>query len=134
MTDEAVLRDLIAAARSACENTYSPYSNYPVGSAVLADDGRIFSGCNVENRVYGGTICAERTALVKAVSEGAIRFKAIAVFCKKGNEAWPCGLCRQFIMEFGPKINVVVEDGAGRLICRTIGELLPETPTAAGIS
>ena len=113
------------AAKAAADKTYSPYSSYPVGAAVLAEDGRIFAGCNVENASYGGTICAERTAYVKAVSEGARRFAAVAVFCKKAHDCWPCGLCRQFMSEFGVDIDVVVEGADGSLKSLKLGELLP---------
>lgn len=98
----------------------------------MTDDGQVFTGCNVENRVHGGSICAERTAIVKAVSEGHRSFRAIAVFCKEG-EGWPCGVCRQFIREFGPAIDVIVESDGGNLIFYPISELLPEMPAPATV-
>lgn len=124
-TDSEQYRALVEEAKRAAARTYSPYSLYPVGSAVLADDGRVFSGCNVENASYGGTICAERTAIVKAVSEGATRFQAIAVFCEKAHECWPCGICRQFACEFGVEVDVVVEKKDGSLAVMKLKELLP---------
>src|SRR5437660_5310948 len=107
--NEEKYRKLLDAAKLAAERTYSPYSGYPVGSAILAHDGKVFSGCNVEHASYGGAICAERSAVVKAVSEGSTKFAAIAVYCAKGHDCWPCGICRQFICEFGVDVDIVVE-------------------------
>jgi cytidine deaminase len=132
MTQPAIYRQLADAARAAAEKAYAPYSNYFVGSAVLTASGQVFTGCNVESKVLGGTICAERTALVKAISEGHRDIQAVAVHCRN-NEGWPCGVCRQFIMEFGPEIVVIVESEGGNLICRTISELLPEMPVGAAV-
>ena len=84
-------------ARSAA---YSPYSGYPVGAAILTADGRIFTGCNIENISFGATICAERTAAVKAISEGSLRFAAVAVVSREDTPCLPCGICRQFLSEF----------------------------------
>ena len=84
---------LLALAREAMKRSYSPYSSYPVGAALLASDGRVFQGCNIENASFGLTNCAERTAVFKAVSEGATSFEAIAIAAK--TKAWPCGACRQ---------------------------------------
>ena len=104
--------ELLALAREAMDSAYVPYSNYAVGACLLAEDGRVFAGCNVENASYGATICAERTAVVKAVSEGARRFAAIAV-AARGSAPYPCGICRQILNEFGPKMRVLVTwDGA----------------------
>lgn len=94
---------LIDKAKEAMFNAYSPYSKFQVGAAILTEDGRIFTGCNIENSSYGATICAERTAAVKAVSEGAIHFKAIAIVCSSKEFAFPCGICRQFVGEFMDK-------------------------------
>lgn len=118
---------LIQAAKVAAESAYAPYSNYFVGAALLTESGEIFTGCNIENRVLGGSICAERTAIVKAVSEGHRRFQAIAVHCKN-NEGWPCGVCRQFIAEFGPETQIIVESDNKKLVVKKISELLPEKP------
>lgn len=120
---------LVQAAKDAAEMAYAPYSNYFVGAALLTESGEIFTGCNVENRVLGGAICAERTAIVKAVSEGHIKFRAIAVHCKN-NEGWPCGVCRQFIFEFGPEIEIIVESEGQKLVIRKISELLPQRPVS----
>ena len=98
---------LLALARQAMERSYSPYSHYPVGAALLCADGRVFQGCNVENASYGLANCAERTAVFKAVSEGAAAFTAIAIAAGK-SAPWPCGACRQVLNEFAPGIRVLV--------------------------
>ena len=116
---------LLASAKQAAERSYSPYSRFAVGAAVLTEEGKVFTGCNVENVSLGGTICAERTALVKAVSEGHKKFKAIAVYCKKAPGGWPCGICRQFITEFGPDTEVVVEHADGKIESIKIKDLEP---------
>lgn len=103
VTDE----ELIALARQAMQNSYSPYSHFKVGAALLCPDGRVFTGCNIENASYGATNCAERTALFKAVSEGAREFIAIAVTAEK-SAPWPCGICRQALNEFAPDLRVIV--------------------------
>ena len=104
--------------------SYVPYSNYPVGAALLARDGRVFTGCNVENAAYGNTMCAERTALFKAVSEGAREFEAVAI-AARGSAPFPCGACRQSLYEFAPDLRVMVTwDGNVRKT--TLRELLPE--------
>jgi cytidine deaminase len=121
----ALYRDLLAKARQALANAWCPHSDYAVGAALLTRSGQIFTGCNVENNNFAGTICAERTAFVKAVSEGHREFEAVAVACKKTFDCWPCGLCRQFMSEFGVDLLVVVE-GADRTIkTRLLDELLP---------
>lgn len=102
-SDEA----LLALAREACKRSYSPYSRYAVGAALLCADGRIFQGCNIENASFGLTNCAERTALFKAVSEGAYEFTTIAI-AAKDSAPWPCGACRQALNEFAPDIRVIV--------------------------
>ena len=121
------LTTLSRAAIDAAERAYAPYSKFKVGAALLAEDGRVFTGCNVENASYGLTNCAERTAVFKAVSEGVTRFKAIAIAGGVGDVAMPCGACRQVLAEFCPPempVRCVTLDGA---VARdfTIGELLP---------
>lgn len=116
---------LLALAREAMERSYSPYSHYPVGAALHAKDGRIFLGCNIENASFGATICAERTAMVKAVSEGAREFDVIAI-STKDTPGWPCGICRQFMSEFSPDIRVIVTWGDGAHVEEsTLGQILP---------
>ncbi|MGE5138610.1 MAG: cytidine deaminase [Rudaea sp.] len=115
--------ELIAAATAARERAYAPYSKYPVGAAVLGKSGRVFTGCNVENVSFGLTVCAERTAILKAVSEGEREFDALAVVTSNGGA--PCGACRQVIFEFAsPDIPIVVSDTAGSHVIHTISELL----------
>lgn len=123
-----VLPLLIQAAQEALRHSYSPYSKFRVGAALLADDGRVFTGCNIENAAYSPSICAERTAFVKALSEGVRRFVAIGVVCEKAPGAWPCGVCRQFMSEFGPELVVAAGGGPeGKYEVMTIAELLPRS-------
>jgi cytidine deaminase len=122
---ESTYKALLEKAKEASERSYAPYSKFPVGAALLTKDGKVFLGCNVENASYGGTICAERTAMVKAISEGSTEFSAIAVYCKKAKDAWPCGFCRQFICEFGAQIEIITEGMKGELQVMKISELLP---------
>lgn len=121
---EVVYPLLIKTAKEALEKSYSPYSKFRVGAALLAEDGQIFTGCNVENAAYGPTICAERTAIVKAVSEGVRKFKAIGVVCESAPGSWPCGLCRQVISEFGSETIIVVDKG-NQWETASIAEILP---------
>ena len=107
-------RGLIAAAASAAEQAYCPYSHYPVGAALEADDGVVFTGCNIENAAYPAGICAERVALVKAVSEGRRRFTRLAVVTRTGGA--PCGICRQMLYEFAPDLRVIIADTAGNVV------------------
>ncbi len=102
--------ELIRSAREAMQFAYVPYSHYRVGAALLCKDGRVYTGCNIENGSYGATNCAERTALFKAVSEGAREFVAIAVTAEK-SAPWPCGICRQALNEFAPDLRVIVAFG-----------------------
>jgi len=115
---------LIAKAMEARKKAYAPYSHFAVGAALLAKSGRVYTGCNVENASYGLSICAERTAVFKAVSEGEREFEALAVVTDKG--VTPCGACRQVLMEFGDDIQVIVADVTGRYRVFGLQELLPE--------
>ena len=108
---ENEITTLVEKAITASQNAYAPYSNYPVGAALQTADGTIFTGCNVENASYPVTICAERTALVKAVSEGYRRFTAIVVVTPNGGS--PCGMCRQMLYEFAPELRVIIADTSG---------------------
>ncbi|WP_066636535.1 cytidine deaminase [Desulfolucanica intricata] len=116
---------LIALARAAREKAYTPYSKFKVGAALLAADGQVYTGCNVENVSYGLTICAERTAVVKAVSEGQREFKAIAVVADTEEYCSPCGACRQVLAEFGPDIKVYLVNRCGDYVTFTTAELMP---------
>ena len=118
-------KKLVEAARHVRQWAYVPYSNYPVGAALLSDSGKIYDGVNVENAAYPTTICAERTAVFKAISEGERNFTAIAVVTKKGGT--PCGACRQVLAEFNPDMVVIIADEDGRIIKETsLTKLLPD--------
>ena len=122
-------KELIRMALKAREGAYVPYSDFMVGAALRAEDGRVFTGCNVEN--YTPTNCAERTALFKAVSEGATKFTDIAVVGARRGEVnkqitSPCGVCRQALFEFGgPELNVIMAKTPEDFIERSMDELLP---------
>jgi cytidine deaminase len=119
-------RNLVDAARRASARAYCPYSRFPVGAAVLTDDGTIVAGCNVENASYGLTICAERSAVFQAVALGHRRLRAVAIYTPTPVPSAPCGACRQVLNEFGPDAEVVsVCDGPG-VLRRRLDELLPD--------
>ncbi len=120
---------LVKAALEAARASYSPYSRFPVGAALLAEGGKVYGGCNVENASYGLTLCAERVAVFKAVSEGRRTFKALAVAGGRGRAARPCGACLQVLSEFcGPDFPVILSslDKPGKAVAVTLGELLPQ--------
>ena len=122
MTD----RELMSRAKKASLNAYVPYSRFAVGAALECKDGTVFTGCNVENSSFGATICAERTAFVKAISEGTMEFEAIAIVSSDG-EAWPCGICRQFMKEFcDDDFKIITGDDEDSLKVYTMEEILPE--------
>lgn len=116
-------RGLMAEAEAARRRSYAPYSRFRVGAALLARDGRVFHGCNVENASLGLSICAERNAVWKAVSEGVHDFIAVAVTAGPGSGASPCGACRQVLQEFAPGLEVVWRE-RGRLVTRPLARLL----------
>ncbi len=116
--------ELMRAALRARENAYAPFSNFRVGAAVEDENGRVFTGCNVENATYGLTVCAERVAVWKGVSEGARRFRRVAV-AAGGKLAPPCGACRQILWEFGGDMEVALVNSAGETMTMRMGELLP---------
>ena len=120
-----VYKVLFRKALKTAERSYSPYSGFAVGAALLTDHGKIFTGVNVENASYGAAICAERTACVKAVSEGERDYKAIAVASPQG-KASPCGICRQFLYEFSPDMDVITGADADQLECVKLRSLLPD--------
>ena len=121
MTD----RQLADLALDARKHAYTPYSHFNVGAALLCKDGTVFTGCNVENAAYGSTICAERTALVKAISEGHRNFDAIAIAGSGDDFCWPCGSCRQMLFEFAPNLRVLAVRPDGQFQTATLAELLP---------
>jgi cytidine deaminase len=106
-------RSLIDAAINASRRAYAPYSKYHVGAALRATNGAVYQGCNIENASYPVTICAERVALVKAVSEGTLEFDTIAVVTENGGS--PCGMCRQMLFEFAPNLRVLIADMEGKV-------------------
>lgn len=118
------LNTLLEVAREAAKQAYAPYSGYLVGSAVKCADGSIYSGCNVENASFSLSICAERTAIFKAVSDGKRNFTAIAIYVDSDKIFPPCGACRQVMHEFGSKISVIYANHH-ETIESTIAELLP---------
>jgi len=122
MTD----RELVEKAFAMHEFSYVPYSNFPVGAAILCRDGSVFTGCNVENAAFGSTVCAERTALLKAVSEGhRDDWEVIAIAGRGEDYCWPCGSCRQMLYEFAPGLRVLVARGDGDFVSTTLDALLP---------
>jgi cytidine deaminase len=116
---------LIAAARTAREHAHAPYSNFRVGAAVRARSGRIFTGCNVENSTYGLTLCAERVAIFKAISEGERGFAAVAVVTDTDAFTPPCGACRQIIWEFCGDAEVVLANLKGKVEVLQMSALFP---------
>ncbi|MBR6312119.1 MAG: cytidine deaminase [Oscillospiraceae bacterium] len=122
MTD----RELINAAFAASENAWAPYSGFKVGAALLCSDGTVYTGCNIENSSLGVTICAERVALSKAVSDGRRKgFVMLAVAADSESYCMPCGLCRQFISEFSSDIEILSARGDGRYTSYRLSQLLP---------
>ena len=123
ITDEDIAT-LVHTAIEASRNAYAPYSHYRVGAALRAKDGTIYSGCNIENASFSAAVCAERTALVKAVSEGRQAFDAIVVTTKNGG--FPCGTCRQVLYEFAPDLRVIIANNEGQILHdMRLSDLLP---------
>ena len=119
------MQTLVEAGIAAMESAYAPYSNFKVGAAVLGASGRTYSGCNVENASYGLSVCAERVAIFKAISEGEKQIEAIAIANSSGKPAFPCGACRQVMAEFAAddmEVYLVSDEGVER---HTLAELLP---------
>ncbi|OFZ12530.1 MAG: cytidine deaminase [Bdellovibrionales bacterium RBG_16_40_8] len=125
-TLDKTYRKLFLIAKNTLDKAYSPYSHIKVASAVLMSNGRVYSGCNIENASYGATICAERVAIFKAISEGAKKIKAILVLTNR-NEIWPpCGICRQVMAEFASPITVVYATNLNKEFLKyRFSELLP---------
>lgn len=117
---------LIAAAKQARESAHAPYSNFKVGAALRSSSGRVFGGCNVENATYGLTVCAERVAIFKAISEGERKFDAIAVVTDTDPLASPCGACRQLIWEFCGDVPVIMSNLNGKMEVVRMKELFPK--------
>ena len=122
MTDQ----ELVQRALEMRKFSYAPYSHFAVGAALLCEDGTLFTGCNVENAAYGSTLCAERTALVKAVSEGRTTGWTTLAIAGIGEDfCWPCGACRQMLYEFAPKLRVLAVNQHGQFQQAGLWELLP---------
>ena len=136
MIDEKTAQDLIKTALETRKNSYSPYSSYAVGAAVLAQSGKIYGGCNIENASYGGTVCAERVAIFKAVAAGEKKLTALAVIGGPADtqdempgEAAPCGICRQVMREFGDPLTfeIIIAKSIANYRIYKLEELLPES-------
>ncbi|GMT25320.1 hypothetical protein PFISCL1PPCAC_16617, partial [Pristionchus fissidentatus] len=125
-------QELLDKARAGLVNSYSPYSKFPVSAILLCEDGTIFHGVNVENASYGGTICAERSALVAAASAGHRKFKSISIVTNLETPASPCGLCRQFMVEFG-NYEVIMGGANGSVQVSSTAQLLPFAFTPASL-
>ncbi len=121
-------RELVEKAYEAMEFSYSPYSNFKVGAALLTTSGKVYTGCNVEAASFGATNCAERTAIFKAISEGDRDYKAIAIVSSSRDWTYPCGICRQVIVEFGKDIDIIVAKDYDYEVYK-IDELLPKSFT-----
>lgn len=126
----ATEKELIEKAVAMLDMSYSPYSKFPVGAALECEDGAVYTGCNIENASYGLTICAERTAAFKAVSEGHTKFKRIVIAGRCEDYCWPCGACRQVLNEFGPDMEVICLNGKGEAAHTTLKELIPHAVDA----
>lgn len=122
MTD----RELINMAFTALKQAYSPYSGFTVGAALECEDGSVFLGCNIENAAYGETVCAERVAVYKAISEGRRKFRRIAVAANSSSYCMPCGSCRQVLSEFSPEMEILSAREDGRYVSYRLSELLPK--------
>ena len=121
MTDQ----ELVELAFTMLDRSYAPYSHFPVGAALEGSDGVVYTGCNVENAAYGSCICAERTALVKAVSEGCRSFRRLGVVGNSADYCWPCGSCRQMLYEFAPDLEILAANKDLQFVKYTLRQLLP---------
>jgi cytidine deaminase len=118
-------KELVSRARAAAPNAYAPYSGLCVGAALLTDSGSVYVGCNVENASYPAGICAERSAAAQAISHGERGFRAIAIAAPGRDYCSPCGICRQFLTEFAPEMEVFLTDTHDHIVRYTLSELLP---------
>lgn len=118
-------QELVEQAFTMLRYSYVPYSSFPVGAALECSDGSVYTGCNVENSAYGSSLCAERTALVKAVSEGKRSFTRLSVVASSADYCWPCGACRQMLYEFAPDLKILVARGDHQFVETTLSDLLP---------
>lgn len=125
MVDERTKKKLYEAAKSVWDNTYVPYSNFPLAAALLTKEGKIFTGVNIENAAYGVTMCAERTAIFKAVSEGYTEFEAMLLLSDTKKPITPCGSCRQVISEFSNDMDIIMTTYDNGQLIKKNKELLP---------
>jgi len=125
LTEEQA-RQLLAQAHAAAANSISPYSKFPVGAALLSTDGSVTTGCNIESPSILQEICAERLTMFKALSDGHRSFSHMAIATPLKPAIWPCGLCRQMLIEFAPELMVIVEDENGKILQQPVAELLPD--------
>ena len=119
------VEEMVEKAVKAMERSYSPYSGFKVGACLLTSDGECYTGCNIENSSYSLTLCAERTAAVKAVSEGHTKFRRIVIVGNSEDFCYPCGACRQFLYEFSPDMEVICLNRAREAKRMTLRELMP---------
>lgn len=118
-------RELLTLAKQASENAYAPYSRFQVGAALECLDGRVFTGCNIENSALGSTMCAERVAIYKAISEGETHFYRIAIYGESEDYCMPCGACRQVMSEFSQDMEVLCARASGGYVSYKLRELMP---------
>jgi cytidine deaminase len=123
--NEEQLAEMILSAKNVSKVSYSPYSKFPVGAAVITKDGQIFKGCNVENASYGLSICAERTAIFHMVAQGKRQIAAVVIYTPTATPATPCGACRQVISEFGPDALIIGVCDGPAVFTKKLSELLP---------
>lgn len=121
--------DLIKEAKLGMEKSYSPYSNFAVGAALLTKGGKVYRGCNIENAAYGAANCAERTALFSAIADGETEFEAIAIVSSSGQFTYPCGICRQVIAELMPEGRIICSNDENETHIFTVDEILPHSFT-----
>ena len=121
----ATERELTELAVAMLDRAYVPYSHFPVGAALECEDGTVFTGCNVENAAYGDTICAERVACCKAISEGRRDVLRSAIDAEGENYCMPCGSCRQFLCEFNPEMEVLCAKAGNRYVSYRLNQLMP---------
>lgn len=119
--------ELLKIAYKAKENAYAPYSSFKVGAAILTSKDNVYTGCNIENASYGATICAERTAIFKAISEGEKEFIKIAIVSTNNDLTFPCGICRQVLYEFMPKGEIILMNDKKEIKTFSLDTLLPHT-------
>lgn len=126
MNKKQAYKQLLDYAKQASENSYSPYSKFKVGAAVLCEDNKVFCGTNVENSSYGLSMCAERVAIFTAVANGCKKIKAVAIYSKKG-DVTPCGACRQVISEFSKNADIIYNTKQDKFLITKISSLLPKS-------